>query len=45
LEWSVLDWNQPAIDFYQSLGAVPMEGWTVNRLTGEALHSVAKQAN
>ena len=45
LEWSVLDWNQPAIDFYQSLGAVPMEGWTVNRLTGEALQSVAKQAN
>jgi GNAT superfamily N-acetyltransferase len=45
LEWSVLDWNQPAIDFYHSLGAVPMEGWTVNRLTGEALHNVAKQAN
>ncbi|ETN91937.1 putative acetyltransferase [Gammaproteobacteria bacterium MOLA455] len=45
LEWSVLDWNQPAIDFYQSLGALPMEGWTVNRLTGEALQSVAKQAN
>ena len=45
LEWSVLDWNQPAIDFYQSLGALPLEGWTVNRLTGEALQSVAKQAN
>ena len=44
LEWSVLDWNQPAIDFYRSLGAVPMDGWTVNRLTGEALHNVAKQA-
>lgn len=37
LEWSVLDWNQPAIDFYRSLGAVPMSEWTVFRLTGEAL--------
>ena len=45
LEWSVLDWNQPAIDFYHSLGALPMDGWTVNRLSGEALHSVAKQAD
>ncbi|MFD5468035.1 GNAT family N-acetyltransferase [Kitasatospora sp. NPDC127059] len=37
VEWSVLDWNQPSIDFYKSLGAVPMDGWTVHRLTGEAL--------
>ncbi|RJQ80986.1 GNAT family N-acetyltransferase [Pseudonocardiaceae bacterium YIM PH 21723] len=37
LEWSVLDWNTPAIDFYRSLGAVGMDEWTVNRLTGDAL--------
>ncbi|MER7843805.1 GNAT family N-acetyltransferase [Kitasatospora sp. NPDC096077] len=37
VEWSVLDWNQPSIDFYKSLGAVPMNGWTVYRLTDEAL--------
>ncbi|MFF2148132.1 GNAT family N-acetyltransferase [Kitasatospora sp. NPDC058190] len=37
VEWSVLDWNQPSIDFYKSLGAVPMDEWTVYRLTGEAL--------
>lgn len=36
-EWSVLDWNQPSIDFYRSLGAKPMDGWTVYRLTGPAL--------
>ncbi|MDY0816813.1 GNAT family N-acetyltransferase [Kitasatospora purpeofusca] len=37
VEWSVLDWNRPSIDFYKALGAVPMDGWTVYRLTGEAL--------
>ncbi|MEO5931381.1 MAG: GNAT family N-acetyltransferase [Candidatus Kapaibacterium sp.] len=37
LEWSVLDWNEPSINFYRSLGAVPMEEWTVYRLAGEAL--------
>jgi GNAT superfamily N-acetyltransferase len=37
LEWSVLDWNAPAIGFYASLGARPMDDWTVFRLTGEAL--------
>lgn len=37
LEWSVLDWNEPAIAFYRTLGAVPMDEWTVNRLTGESL--------
>ncbi len=37
VEWSVLDWNQPAIDFYSSLAAVPMHDWTVFRLTGDAL--------
>src|SRR5262249_12430806 len=33
LEWSVLDWNQPAIGFYEKLGAIPMEDWTIYRLT------------
>jgi len=37
LEWSVLDWNTPAIDFYQSLGARPQDEWTTYRLTDEAL--------
>ncbi len=37
MEWSVLDWNQPAIDFYRSLGARPMSGWTVFRLDEKAL--------
>src|ERR1700722_862980 len=37
VEWSVLDWNEPAIGFYRSLGAVPMEEWTGYRLSGEAL--------
>jgi GNAT superfamily N-acetyltransferase len=37
LEWSVLNWNVPAIDFYRKIGAVPMDGWTTMRLTGEAL--------
>lgn len=42
-EWWVLDWNKPAIDFYKSLGAEPMEDWTVFRLTGEALENLAKE--
>lgn len=42
LEWSVLDWNMPAIKFYQSLGAETMAGWSVNRLTSTALHDLAK---
>jgi ribosomal protein S18 acetylase RimI-like enzyme len=37
VEWSVLNWNKPAIDFYESLGAVPMSGWTVYRLDEEAI--------
>ncbi len=37
VEWSVLDWNEPSIRFYEALGAIPMEEWTVYRLTGEAL--------
>lgn len=37
MEWAVLNWNKPAIDFYQSLGAKPMDEWTVYRLAGDAL--------
>jgi GNAT superfamily N-acetyltransferase len=37
VEWSVLDWNEPSIGFYKKLGAVPMNEWTVFRLTGDAL--------
>ncbi|WP_225978408.1 GNAT family N-acetyltransferase [Gandjariella thermophila] len=37
LQWWVLNWNTPAIDFYKSVGAVPMDEWTVYRLTGDAL--------
>ena len=44
LEWSVLDWNQPAKDFYQSLGAEPMEDWTVNRISGQTLADLAGQS-
>lgn len=40
-EWSVLDWNEPAINFYKSLGAVPMEDWTIYRLEGNALDKLA----
>ena len=41
LEWAVLDWNQPSIEFYLSLGAVPLDEWTAYRLTGEALARLA----
>jgi len=44
LEWSCLDWNQPSIDFYKSMGAVPMDEWTVYRVTGEILVNMAKEA-
>jgi len=40
-EWSVLDWNEAALNFYRSLGAVPMDEWTVQRLDGEALQKLA----
>ena len=43
LEWWCLDWNKPSIDFYLSLGAVPMEEWTVYRLTGDTLTQMAAQ--
>jgi GNAT superfamily N-acetyltransferase len=42
MEWSVLDWNQPAHDFYRSLGAIPMDEWTIWRLTGNALERVGR---
>jgi len=41
MEWSVLDWNAPSIAFYRSIGATPHEGWTTQRLTGEALNALA----
>ncbi|MEU6482424.1 GNAT family N-acetyltransferase [Streptomyces sp. NPDC046887] len=41
LEWSVLDWNAPAIEFYRSIGAEPMSEWTVNRVSDEALVKLA----
>lgn len=43
LEWSVLDWNEPAIGFYRNLGAVSMDEWTTFRLTGESLSNLANQ--
>ena len=42
LEWSVLDWNEPAIAFYKSLGATAMDGWTINRVDGAALAALAQ---
>lgn len=43
LEWSVLDWNEPSIGFYRSLGAVAMDEWTGYRLTGDALAQLAER--
>ncbi len=45
LEWSVLDWNAPSIAFYKSLGAAPMDEWTVYRLAGEGLADLARAAS
>ena len=42
LEWWCLDWNQPSIDFYRSLGAEPMSDWTVYRITGDTLTKLAE---
>ncbi len=42
LEWSCLDWNKKSIDFYRSLGAVPMDEWTVYRVTGDTLKKLAE---
>ncbi len=44
LEWTVLDWNEPAIRFYRRLGAVPMNDWTIFRLAGDALDRLANVA-
>ena len=43
LEWSVLNWNRPSIDFYESLGARPLDEWTMYRLTDEPLESLGNQ--
>lgn len=43
-EWAVLNWNEPAIGFYRSIGALPQDEWTVYRLTGDALHALARTA-
>lgn len=43
LEWWCLDWNQPSIDFYLSLGAEPMKDWTVYRLAGDTLQDLARR--
>jgi GNAT superfamily N-acetyltransferase len=40
-EWAVLDWNDPAIQFYRNIGAEPINGWTVQRITGHALLALA----
>ncbi len=45
LEWCCLDWNKPSIDFYLSMGAVPMDEWTTYRVTGETLVEMAKKGN
>lgn len=42
-EWWVLNWNEPAIRFYRSIGAVPMDEWTVQRVTGDALEKLAAE--
>ena len=43
-EWSVLDWNEPAIEFYRKLGATPMADWTVWRMTGDPLNHLASRS-
>ncbi len=45
MEWSVLDWNAPSISFYRSIGAISMDGWTVQRLSGTALKELALGSN
>ena len=44
LEWWVLDWNEPALEVYRAIGAVPMDEWTVQRVSGAALERLAAQA-
>jgi GNAT superfamily N-acetyltransferase len=45
LEWTVLDWNEPAIGFYKSLGAKLMDGWSIFRVTGDALQDLASRSD
>lgn len=45
VEWACLDWNEPSVQFYKSLGAVPMDEWTVYRLTGENLDQLAAKSD
>lgn len=45
LEWWCLDWNKPSIDFYRSLGAQPMEDWTVYRIAGQTLRCLARESD
>lgn len=44
VEWDVLNWNEPSIAFYRSLGAVPLDDWTTYRLTGSALEGLSEKA-
>jgi GNAT superfamily N-acetyltransferase len=44
MEWSALDWNEPALEFYAGLGAKPVAGWTVHRIEGDALRSLGSPA-
>jgi GNAT superfamily N-acetyltransferase len=41
IEWTALDWNAPALDFYAGLGAHPVEGWTIHRLEGDGIRRLA----
>ena len=43
IEWAVLDWNEPSINFYKNLGAKPMDEWTVFRVTGDGINNLADQ--
>ena len=44
LEWSVLDWNEPAIRFYEKLGSQAMDDWTMHRLTGDGLSAFGEES-
>ncbi|MBN2699387.1 MAG: GNAT family N-acetyltransferase [Bacteroidales bacterium] len=41
MEWAVLDWNEPSIEFYKSMGSILLDDWTINRVTGDALNNLA----
>ena len=43
-EWTVLDWNEPSLRFYRAIGALPMEEWTTQRLSGDALRNLAQSS-